>query len=99
MLSGGAFRTTTRSGGIESDWPGLRATTPRKGVMSLTRTLASDRTGMIGATAGLLAQLPPEAIYGYILARTLIPILLILHATRGATPAQRITLVTTYLTG
>jgi hypothetical protein len=67
--------------------------------MSLTRTLVSDRTGLLGATAGLLAQLPPEAIYGYLAVRTLIPILLILHATHHASPTQRITLVTTYLTG
>jgi hypothetical protein len=67
--------------------------------MPLTRTLVSDRTGLLGATAGLLTQLPPEAIYGYLIARTLIPILLILHAAHGATPAQRITLVTAYLTG
>lgn len=67
--------------------------------MSITRTLLTDRTGLLGASAGLLAQLPPEAVYGYILARILIPVLLIAHATHGATRTQRITLVTTYLTG
>jgi hypothetical protein len=66
--------------------------------MSLTRTLATDRSGLLGAGAALLAQLPPEAAYGYILARVLIPVLLIVHATRGATAAQRIQLVTAYLT-
>lgn len=67
--------------------------------MSLTRLLASDRTGLLGTTAGLLAEIPPAMIFGYLVARILIPVLLILHVSRGATPAQRIALVTTYLTG
>ena len=67
--------------------------------MSLTRLLASDRTGLLGTTAGLLTQLPPAVIFGYLLVRIVIPVLLILHASRGATPAQRIALTTTYLTG
>ena len=67
--------------------------------MSLTGIVASDRIGLLGTTAGLLAHLPPAAIYGYVLVRILVPVLLILHASHGATPNQRIALITTYLTG
>jgi hypothetical protein len=84
---------------VDLDRPDRRATAPHEVTMSITRTLATDRTGLLGAGAGMLAQLPPEALYGYILARILIPVLLIVYATRGATPAQRIALVTAYLTG
>jgi hypothetical protein len=62
-------------------------------------TLLADRTGLLGTTAGLLSGLPPEAAYGYLAARFLIPVLLIVHATRGATPTQRISLIRDYLTG
>ena len=67
--------------------------------MSLTRTLLSDRTGLLGAGSGLLAGLPPWAIYLYLLLRVIIPIFLIVVATRGATPAQKIGLVRAYLLG
>lgn len=62
-------------------------------------TLLLDRNGLLGATTGLLAGLPPAAVYGYLLARLLIPVPLIALAARGATPAQRIGLVRDYLIG
>lgn len=65
--------------------------------MSLTRTILSDRTGLLGTGAALLVELPSAAVYGYLLARILIPVMLIVHATRGATSAQRIGLVGDYL--
>jgi hypothetical protein len=67
--------------------------------MSLARTIVSDRTGLLGAGAGVFVGLPPAAVYGYLLVRLLIPVLLIVHATHGATPAQRIGLVRDYLIG
>jgi hypothetical protein len=72
--------------------------------MSPTRTLdtltaiGTDRAGLLGGLAALAAQLPTEAVYGYIMARLLIPVALIVLAGRGATPSQRIQLVSTYLT-
>lgn len=67
--------------------------------MPLTRTLLSDRTGLLGTAGGLLAGLPPSAVYGYLLTRLLIPVLLIVLAARGASPTQKIGLVRDYLTG
>jgi hypothetical protein len=67
--------------------------------MSLPHALLSDRTGLLGTTGGLLAGLPPAAVYGDLLARLLIAVLLIILAARGATPTQRITLVRDYLIG
>ncbi len=67
--------------------------------MSFTRTLLSDHTGLFGAGGGVVAGLPPAAVYGYLLARLLIPALLIVLAARGATPTQRIALIHDYLTG
>jgi hypothetical protein len=63
--------------------------------------LPVDRTGLLTAVLGQLAELPPVASYivlGYLLIRLLIPVLLIALAARGATPAQRIGLVRDYLT-
>jgi hypothetical protein len=45
--------------------------------VSLPRVNLTDRTGVLGATGAAVAGLPPAAIYGYLLARLLIPILLI----------------------
>jgi hypothetical protein len=72
---------------------------PSPSASSTAVALLADRTGLIGTTAGLLTGLPPLVIAGYLLVRLLIPVLLIVYATRAATPAQRITLVRTYLTG
>jgi hypothetical protein len=60
-----------------------------------TRTLLSDRTGLLGAAGGLLAGLAPAAVYGYPPARlpTTVP------AGRGASPTQKIGLIRGYLTG
>lgn len=55
-------------------------------VMSFLRVLLSDRTGLLGAGGGLFAGLPPAAVYGYMLIRLLIPVLLTVLAARGATP-------------
>jgi hypothetical protein len=66
---------------------------------ALTRSLLSDRSGLLGAGGGLLAGLPPAAAYGYLLARLLTPVLLIVLAGRGATPTQKIALVRDYLIG
>lgn len=60
--------------------------------------LFTDRTGLLGSTAGLLAGLPPTAVGAYLAARLLIPVLLIVYATRGATATQRVALVRDYLT-
>jgi hypothetical protein len=67
--------------------------------MSFLRILLFDRTGLLGAGGGLLAGLPPAAVYGYMLIRLLIPFLLIVLAARGATPTQKIGLVRDYLIG
>jgi hypothetical protein len=67
--------------------------------MSLTRTIFSDRTGLLGAGASVLSGLPPAVMFSCLLARVLIPVLLIVFAGRGATPAQRIGLVRDYLIG
>ena len=55
--------------------------------------MLTDRTGLLGVPAGLLAELPHAAIFGYMTARILIPALLIALAMQGATPLQRIDLV------
>lgn len=75
------------------------ARTALEHLMSLTRTIFSDRTGLLGSTGAALAGLPPAAVYGYLLARILIPVLLIVLAARGATPTERIGLVRDYLLG
>jgi hypothetical protein len=68
-------------------------------VVSVTRTLLSDRTGLFGATGDLLAWLAPIAVYGYPQARLLIPVLPVVLAARDASPTQKIGLVRDYLTG
>jgi hypothetical protein len=65
----------------------------------MSQILLTDRTGLLGTTAGLLAGLPPAAVYAYLLTRMMVPIILIVHATRGATPTQRISLIGAYLVG
>ena len=70
--------------------------------MSLSRTVLTDRTGVITtvgglAVGGLAVGLDHPALVGVLVLRLLIPVLLILHAGRGATPAQRISLVRDYL--
>lgn len=67
--------------------------------MTTSRLLLSDRTGLLGTSAGLLAGLPPAGVYGYLLARLLIPVLLIVLAAHRATPTQKIGLVRDYLLG
>jgi hypothetical protein len=59
----------------------------------------TDRTGVVGAGGSLLSGLPPAVAGTYLLLRLLIPVLLIVLAGRGATPAQRIGLVRDYLLG
>ena len=67
--------------------------------MTTPRTLITDRTGLLGIGAGLLAGLPPAVVSAYLIARLLIPVLLVVLAARGATPTQRIGLVLAYLGG
>jgi len=67
--------------------------------MSLFRVVVTDRTGLVGAGGGLLAGLPPTLTAAYLLLRLLVPVLLIVVASRGATPVQRIGLVRDYLLG
>lgn len=67
--------------------------------MPFPRFLWSDRTGLLGTSAGVLAGLPPAAVYGYLFARLLIPVLLIVLAAHGATPKQKIGLVRGYVIG
>jgi hypothetical protein len=43
--------------------------------------------------------LPSAAVYGYLLIRLLIPVLLVVLAARGATPTQKIGLMRDYLIG
>ncbi|PZS37879.1 MAG: hypothetical protein DLM62_16810 [Pseudonocardiales bacterium] len=74
-------------------------TLPGAPVMSFFRVLLTDRTGLLGAGSGLLAGLPPAAVYCYLLLRLLIPVLLIILASRRATPGQKIGLVRDYLIG
>jgi hypothetical protein len=64
-----------------------------------SHAIITDRTGLLGSTGAALAGLPPAAVYGYLIARVLIPVLLIVHAGRGATPTQRMRLVHDYLLG
>lgn len=64
---------------------------------SLPRTLITDRSGLIGSCAGTAAGLPPAVVAGYLATRMLIPVLLILFASRGATAKQRIALVRDHL--
>lgn len=65
--------------------------------MFLTRILLSDRTGLVGAGGVLLMGLPPAAVFGYLMARLLVPVLLIVLAARGASSAQKIALVRAYI--
>lgn len=67
--------------------------------MPLTRTILADHTGALGTATAALAGLAPAAVYGYLLARLLILVLLITIAARGATPTQRNALALAYLTG
>jgi hypothetical protein len=68
-------------------------------ILSFPRILFSDRTGLLGAGGGLFAGLPSAAVYGYLLIRLLIPVLLVVLAARGATPTQKIGLMRDYLIG
>ncbi len=65
--------------------------------MSLTRTVLTDRTGLLTTVGGLAAGLDHPALVAVVGLRLLLPVLLVLHAGRGATPAQRISLVRDYL--
>ena len=67
--------------------------------MSFSTAVLTDRTGVLGATAGGLSGLPPTIVALYVMLRLLIPAGLIVFATCGATPAQRINLVGDYLVG
>lgn len=68
--------------------------------MNLARSLVTnDRTGLLGLGAGLLGDLPAVAIFSYFVLRLLVPIGLIIFASRGVTPTQRSALVRSYLTG
>jgi hypothetical protein len=71
---------------------------PRCG--ALHDPLTAPSTSLVTTIIGQLAGLPPVTAYlvlGYLLARLLIPVLLIVLATRSATPTQRIGLVRDYL--
>jgi hypothetical protein len=63
----------------------------------LTRTLLTDRTGLITTVGGLAAGLPHPLVLFVVGLRLLVPVVLILHAGRGATPAERMSLVRDYL--
>lgn len=65
--------------------------------MSLSRTVLTDRTGLLTTVGGLAVGLDHPALLAVVVLRLLIPVLLVLHAGRGATPAQRIALVRDYL--
>lgn len=65
--------------------------------MTLPHTVLSDCFGLLGASGGLLAGLPPTLVATYLILRLIIPVVLIALATRSATPAQRINLVRAYL--
>jgi hypothetical protein len=67
--------------------------------MHLSYAVVTDRTGLIGAGGGLFAGLPSALVAAYLLLRLLIPVLLIVLVSRGATPVQRIGLVRDYLLG
>jgi len=64
---------------------------------ALPRALITDRSGLLGSVGGVAADLPPAVVCGYMAARLLIPVLLILFAGQGATPEQRIALVRDHL--
>jgi hypothetical protein len=68
-------------------------------VMPRIHPWITDSVNLVSAATDLLAALPPAAIYGYLLVRLLIPVILIRLAIRGATPPQKIALVQSYLTG
>jgi hypothetical protein len=62
--------------------------------------LGASSANLVNTIIGQLAGLSPVASYlviGYLLARLLIPVLLIVLAGRSATPTQRISLVRDYL--
>ncbi|OLT00484.1 hypothetical protein BJF90_34800 [Pseudonocardia sp. CNS-004] len=62
--------------------------------------LAAQPASLVTTVIGQLSGLPPVTAYlvlGYLLARLLIPVLLIALAGRSATPTQRIGLVRSYL--
>jgi hypothetical protein len=63
----------------------------------LLTSLATDRSGVLGTVGGFAAGLPPTLVGCYLGARLIIPIVLIIFAGRGATPAQRIELVRDHL--
>ena len=65
--------------------------------MSFSRTVLTDRTGLLTTVGGLAVGLDHPAVAAVLVLRLLIPILLILHAGRGATPTERIALVRGYL--
>jgi hypothetical protein len=62
--------------------------------------LAAQPASLVTTVIGQLSGLPPVTAYlvlGYLLARLLIPVLLIVLASGSATPTQRIGLVRDYL--
>jgi hypothetical protein len=64
--------------------------------------LTAQPTSLVTTVMGQLAELPPITaclVLGYLLARLLIPVVLIVFAGRIATPTQRIGLVRDYLLG
>ncbi len=67
--------------------------------MTTLRLLLSDRTGLLGTSAVLLAGLPPATVLGYLIARLLIPVLLIVLVVHRATPTQKIGLLRACLLG
>jgi hypothetical protein len=66
--------------------------------MSHLDILISDRIGLLGAGGSSpVVELSPTIAVTYLLLRLLVPVLLIAAVSRGATPAQRISLIRTYL--
>lgn len=61
------------------------------------RSLAIDRTGLLGASGANLTGLPTSVICSYLAARLLVPVFLIVFAARGASTPQKIGLVRDYL--
>jgi hypothetical protein len=95
---------------VEPDRPEPRATSGPEHLMAHIPTDAPSITinaslsGAPGAAAlegvlGALADTSPIALTIYLLARQIIPALLVVCMTRGATPSERVALLQAYLSG
>jgi hypothetical protein len=93
-----ASRTGINADALDVERSELRTIQPKpRPSMTLTRSVLSDRFGLLGADGGQLAGLPLSLVATYLILRLIIPVILIALATRSATPTQRINLVRAYL--